>query len=85
MFYTNSLSFSRNIWCYEEPNRDGRDEILTEKQERLLWLALKMGFLDYPRKINAVELSRRVGIRASTLSEITRRGIHRLLEQHFET
>jgi predicted DNA binding protein len=62
-----------------------KGKILTEKQERALWLALKMGFFEYPRKITMLELSRRLGIGLSTLSEITRRGIRRLLEDHFET
>lgn len=60
-------------------------KILTEKQERALWLALKMGFFEYPRKLTLLELSRRVGVGLSTLSEITRRGIRRLLEDHFKT
>lgn len=59
--------------------------ILTEKQERALWLALKMGFFDFPRKITMLELSLRLGIGLSTISEITRRGLRRLLENHFET
>jgi predicted DNA binding protein len=58
---------------------------LTEKQEKILWLALKMGFFDYPRKINTIELSRKLGIKSSTLSEIIRRGIRRLLERYFES
>lgn len=58
---------------------------LTLRQERVLWLALKMGFFHFPRKITMLELSRRLGIGLSTLSEITRRGIRRLLEHHFET
>ncbi len=62
-----------------------KGKILTEKQERVLWLALKLGFFNYPRKVNTIELSRRLGIVPSTLSEITRRGIRRLLESHFKT
>lgn len=62
-----------------------KGKVLTEKQERALWLALKMGFFQFPRKITMLELSRRLGIGLSTLSEITRRGIRRLLEDHFET
>ena len=61
------------------------EKILTERQEAVLWLALRMGFFDFPRKINTSELSQRLGIGLSTLSEITRRGIRRLLESHFET
>lgn len=62
-----------------------KGKILTEKQERVLWLALRMGLFDYPRKTNALELSRKLEIQPSTLSEITRRGVRRLLESHFET
>jgi predicted DNA binding protein len=58
--------------------------VLTEKQERIFWLALKGGFFDYPRKIGTRELSAKLGISPSTLSEILRRGTRRLLEHHFE-
>jgi predicted DNA binding protein len=58
--------------------------VLTEKQERIFWLALKGGFFDYPRKIGTQELSDKLGIRPSTLSEILRRGTRRLLEHYFE-
>jgi predicted DNA binding protein len=58
---------------------------LTEKQERVLWLALRMGFFEYPRKIKMSELSERLGVGLSTLSEITRRGLRRLVEEHFKT
>ncbi len=64
---------------------EARGRILTEKQERVLWLALRMGFFDYPRKINSVEFANKVGIEPSTLSEITRRGMRRLLEHYFES
>ena len=59
-------------------------EILTEKQERIFWLALKGGFFEYPRKIDTVELAAKLGISPSTLSEITRRGMRRLLEHYFK-
>ncbi len=59
--------------------------LLTEKQERVLWLALKMGFFNYPRKARTSELSKRLGIGPSTLSEIIRRGIRRLLEDHYKS
>jgi predicted DNA binding protein len=58
--------------------------VLTEKQERIFWLAFKGGFFDYPRKIGTQELSTKLGIKPSTLSEILRRGTRRLLEHHFE-
>jgi len=59
--------------------------ILTENQEKVFWIALKVGFFDYPRKVDTIELSSKLGISPSTLSEITRRGVRRLLEHYFET
>ncbi len=59
--------------------------VLTEKQERIFWLALKGGFFDYPRKIDTTELAAKLGISPSTLSEITRRGMRRLLESYFKS
>lgn len=58
--------------------------VLTEKQERIFWLALKGGFFDYPRKIGLRELAEKLGVQSSTLSEIMRRGTRRLLEHYFE-
>jgi predicted DNA binding protein len=59
-------------------------KVLTEKQERTLWLALKFGFFEYPRKINSIELSKKLGVVTSTFSETTRRGIRRILKHYFE-
>ena len=61
-----------------------RKGVLTEKQERIFWLALKGGFFDYPRRIDTEELAAKLGISPSTLSEITRRGMRRLLEHYFK-
>ena len=61
------------------------ERVLTPSQERTLWIALKTGYFDYPRRISTEELSRILGISGSTLSEILRRGIRRLLEHHFES
>jgi predicted DNA binding protein len=58
--------------------------VLTENQERIFWLALKSGFFDYPRQVGMVELSGKLGISPSTLSEILRRGTRRLLEHYFK-
>ncbi|MCW4019069.1 MAG: helix-turn-helix domain-containing protein [Candidatus Bathyarchaeota archaeon] len=62
-----------------------KEGVLTEKQERIFWLALKGGFFDYPRKIDSAELAAKLGISPSTLSEITRRGTRRLLEYYFKS
>ena len=61
-----------------------KKEILTEKQEKILWLALSAGFFEFPKRIDSVKLSRKLGISPATLSEITRRGIRRLLEHYFK-
>jgi hypothetical protein len=58
--------------------------VLTEKQEKIFWLALKGGFFDYPRKIGTRELSAKLGISPATLSEILRRGTRRILEHYLE-
>ncbi|MCW4046165.1 MAG: helix-turn-helix domain-containing protein [Candidatus Bathyarchaeota archaeon] len=58
--------------------------VLTRKQERIFWLALKSGFFDYPRKVGMREFSTKLGISPATLSEIIRRGTRRLLENYFE-
>jgi len=58
--------------------------ILTENQERVFWLALKGGYFDFPRKIGARELSNKLGIKPSTLSETLRRGTRRMLEKYFK-
>ncbi len=64
---------------------ESKEGVLTEKQENVLWLALKMGYFDYPRKINTKELAKMLGIVPSTFSEITRSGMRKLLEKHFES
>ncbi|MBT0158938.1 hypothetical protein G4O51_03020 [Candidatus Bathyarchaeota archaeon A05DMB-2] len=58
--------------------------VLTRKQERIFWLALKGGFFDYPRKVGMREFSTKLGVSPATLSEIIRRGTRRLLENYFE-
>ena len=61
-----------------------RGKVLTEKQEVTLWIALRSGFFDYPRKIKVEDLAKRLNMSSSTLSEILRRGMRRLLEDYFK-
>jgi predicted DNA binding protein len=86
--YTNIIRALENaghkVNVFKMGKFEPKTEILTEKQERVFWLALKSGFFDYPRKIGVRELSAKLGIKPSTLSEIVRRGTRRLLEHHFE-
>ncbi|RLE51488.1 MAG: hypothetical protein DRJ33_05885 [Candidatus Methanomethylicota archaeon] len=59
--------------------------LLTDNQERILFIALKLGFFDYPRRISLEELASKLKISPPTLSEVIRRGLKRLLEHHFST
>jgi predicted DNA binding protein len=60
-------------------------KILTPRQEKVLWLAVKLGFYEVPRKIHTEELSKKLGISMSTFSEISRRGIKNMLHSHFNS
>ncbi len=56
--------------------------ILTERQEELVRVALASGFFDFPRKIGTSELSRKLGISVSTLSEIMRATQRRIFSEY---
>jgi predicted DNA binding protein len=73
--------FDPEVLKIEKYSPQGKE--LTLKQEKLLWLALKMGFFEIPRKINSRDISRKLGISLSNFSEIQRRGLKNLLENHF--
>jgi predicted DNA binding protein len=77
-----SLGFKPKILSLTKHER--KEGVLTEREEDVLWLALKMGYFNYPRKTSTRELARTLGIVPSTLSEITRSGIRKLLEKYFE-
>jgi predicted DNA binding protein len=64
--------------------RNASKTLLTRKQERVLWHAYTLGFFQYPRRVNTIDLPKKLGISASTFSEIYRRGIQRILTQHFD-
>ncbi len=63
---------------------ESKTNVLTEKQQRILWIALQTGYFDYPKRVDSKELSSRLGSSPSTLTEITRRGTRRLLEHYFK-
>jgi len=56
--------------------------ILTARQEELVRVALASGFFDFPRKIGTLELSRKLGISVSTLSEIMRATQRRIFSEY---
>ena len=50
--------------------------ILTETQERILLIALRAGFFDFPRRVTLEELAKGIGVFPFTLSEVIRRGLY---------
>lgn len=57
---------------------------LTSRQERILKTAMELGFYDFPRKVTNDELAAKLGIKASTLSEIVRRAEKKVVGKYFE-
>jgi predicted DNA binding protein len=57
-------------------------EILTARQEEILQVALDRGFFDHPKKVGLRELAKTFGISASTLSEVLRKGLKKIIELH---
>ena len=66
----------------EKYNRKGMG--LTDHQEKILWIALKLGFFEFPRKIHMKELADKLGVSLSTLSETLRRGLKNVLVYYLE-
>jgi hypothetical protein len=57
-----------------------QDELLTGRQKEILAIAISLGYFDFPRKISLTELSAKVAIKPSTLSEILRNAERKLLQ-----
>lgn len=56
---------------------------ITYREEEILKIALEKGFFDFPRKIKLEDLAKDLGIKPSTLSEIIRRGLKKILKRYF--
>lgn len=59
-----------------------RKAILTERQEEIIRVAFSSGYFDYPRRTGSESLAKKLGISASTLSEVMRAAQRRILAQH---
>ncbi len=57
--------------------------MLTERQEKVIGLAYKLGYFEFPKRISLTELAERVGVAKSTLSEILRIGEAKVLHAYF--
>jgi predicted DNA binding protein len=53
---------------------------LTKRQERVVTKAMELGYYDFPRRITAKELAKRLSIAPSTLSEILQRSERKLVD-----
>lgn len=56
---------------------------LTELQERIIKIAIELGFYDVPRKITIKELSKRLKLAPSTLAEHLRKAEERIIKDYF--
>lgn len=57
---------------------------LTERQDRVLSLAFKLGFFEFPKRISLTNLAKKLDISKSTLSEILRNGEEKVLHSYFQ-
>ncbi len=58
-------------------------ELLTARQEHILYMAFEKGYFDFPKKTGLKELAAETGVKTSTLTEILRRGQKKILEEYF--
>ena len=72
------VSYHRAV--YEDRNLIS---VLTEKQKNIIIEAKKLGYYDYPRKIDAGNLAKRVGLSKTTVLEHLRKAEGRLVKNLF--
>ena len=57
---------------------------LTDRQLKIVEVAFKRGYYDYPKRISIRELARIFSVSTATVSEILRRGQRKIIKEHFE-
>ena len=57
-------------------------DTLTSHQRNIVEIALEEGYFDYPRRITLRQLARKVGVSASTVSEVMRRAEKKILSAY---
>ena len=60
------------------------DMLLTARQEKIMNVAYKRGYFDYPKRINIRELARIFEVSISTMSEILRKGEKKIIGKYFK-
>jgi len=58
--------------------------LLTARQEKIMNVAYKRGYFDYPKRINIRELARIFEVSISTMSEILRKGEKKIIGKYFK-
>jgi predicted DNA binding protein len=59
--------------------------LLTPRQKEIVREAIRLGYFDFPRKIDLTELARRLSVKPSTLSEILRRAEGKIAKYYLES
>jgi predicted DNA binding protein len=60
------------------------DSLLTARQEKIVQVAYKRGYFDYPKRINIRELARIFEVSISTMSEILRKSEKKIIGKYFK-
>ncbi|MDV3277758.1 MAG: helix-turn-helix domain-containing protein [Nitrososphaerales archaeon] len=68
----------------KEISEVSQQEELTDRQKAILSIAVSMGYFDFPRKVSLTALSKAVGVKPSTLSEILRNAERKVLESQVQ-
>ncbi len=58
-------------------------ELLTARQEEVLFMAYERGYFDFPKRIGLKGLASATGVKTATLTEILRRGQKKILAEYF--
>jgi len=58
--------------------------LLTERQEKIIKLAFRLGFFEFPKRINLTSLAKKLGVSKSTLSETLRSGESKIVHAYFQ-
>jgi len=74
-------TIEKTIFLKADYKGHGIQNVLTEKQNKILQEAIKWGYYKYPREIDTDELSKRVGVSRTTLVEHLRKAENRIMEQ----